>query len=91
MHDVARRCDMNYVRSKDAQKQLARTSLSSVFQMLKFHVSNSLKRHFNKSQWNVCSTRPNGAILLKTTTTATITIVDLSPCEIETSSSGSIH
>ena len=28
MHDVARRCDMNYVRSKDAQKQLARTSLS---------------------------------------------------------------
>ena len=27
MHDVARRCDMNYVRSKDAQKQLARTSL----------------------------------------------------------------
>ena len=30
MHDVARRCDMNYVRSKDAQKQLARTSLRVV-------------------------------------------------------------
>ena len=28
MHDVSRRCDMNYVRSKDAQKQLARTSLN---------------------------------------------------------------
>ena len=44
-----------------------------------------------RANGNVCSTRPNGAILLKTTTTATITIVDLSPCEIETSSSGSIH
>ena len=27
MHDVAWRCDMNCVRSKDAHKQLARTSL----------------------------------------------------------------
>ena len=30
---------------------MAWNCLSSVFQMLKFHLSNSLKRHFNKSQW----------------------------------------
>ena len=31
MHDVAWRCDMNSVRSKDAHKQLARTSLKQQF------------------------------------------------------------
>ena len=30
MYDVARHCDMNYVRSSDAQKQLARTFLSGI-------------------------------------------------------------
>ena len=30
MHDVAWRCDMNCVRSKDAYKQLARTTLEVV-------------------------------------------------------------
>ena len=30
MHDVAQRCDRNYVRSKDAHKQLARTSLKAL-------------------------------------------------------------
>ncbi len=31
MHDVAWRCDMNNVRSKDAHKQSARTSLSQQY------------------------------------------------------------
>ena len=30
MHDVAWRCDINCVRSKDAHKQLARTSLNEI-------------------------------------------------------------
>ena len=34
MHDVAWYCAMNYVRSRDAQKQLARTSLISNFSLV---------------------------------------------------------